>query len=62
MTGEAHHHELLAAREAGLTLVVAGHYHTEAVVLDPLREKLSSAFPNVVFSVAVSSAASSRFV
>lgn len=62
VTGEAHHHELLAAREAGLTLVVAGHHHTEAVVLDPLREKLSAAFPDVVFSVAVSSAAPSRFV
>ena len=60
VTGEAHHHELLAAREAGLTLVVAGHHHTEAVVLGPLREKLAAAFPDVAFTVAASSIAPSH--
>lgn len=60
VTGEAHHHELLAAREAGLTLVAAGHYHTEAVVLGPLRDRLAAAFPDVVFSVAAASLAPSH--
>ena len=62
VTGEAKHHELLAARQSGLTLVVAGHFHTEAVVLDPLCQKLAAAFPAVSFRVASSSAAPSRFV
>ncbi len=62
VTGEAKHHELLAAVQSGLTLVVAGHYATEAVVLQPLREKLARAFPDVVFFVAQCSAAPSKHV
>lgn len=62
VTGEAKHHELLAAWQSGLTLVVAGHFYTEAVVLEPLCQKLAAAFPAVSFRVAASSAAPSRFV
>lgn len=62
VTGEAHHHELLAARELGLTLVVAGHYHTEAVVLEPLRGRLAAAFPEVAFTVAASSVPPSHHI
>ena len=40
LTGEIKHHEALAARRAGLTVVAAGHFETEAVSLVPLAEKL----------------------
>lgn len=62
VTGEAKHHELLAAESMGLTLVVAGHYHTEAVVLPEVRERLSKAFPEVTFSIATASRTPSHAV
>lgn len=51
LTGEAKHHEWLAAREKGITLVVAGHYSTEAVVLEPLASLLRERFPEVEWEV-----------
>lgn len=51
VTGESKHHLLLAAREAGVTLVTAGHYATERVVLNPLCKRLQEAFPGVRFAV-----------
>ena len=61
-TGEAKHHELLAAAESGLTLVAAGHFHTEAVVLEPLRLRLRGQFPQVEFQLAEGSQPPSRYV
>lgn len=49
VTGEAKHHELLAAKELGVTLVAAGHYSTEEVVIGPLTARLRAAFPEVDF-------------
>jgi len=49
LTGEAKHHEYLEAEAIGISLVTAGHFHTEDVVINPLRNKLSKAFPNVEF-------------
>lgn len=40
VTGEMKHHEALAATEAGLAVIVAGHYETECVALDPLMKHL----------------------
>lgn len=62
VTGEAKHHELLAAVESGLTLVVAGHFHTEAVVLEPLRLRLSQQFSQVHFQLAEASQSPSCYV
>lgn len=62
VTGEAKHHELLAAVESGLTLVVAGHFHTEAVVLEPLRLQLSQQFSQVHFQLAEASQSPSCYV
>ncbi len=62
VTGEAKHHELLAAAESGLTLVAAGHFHTEAVVLEPLRLRLRGQFPQVEFQLAEGSQPPSRYV
>lgn len=49
VTGEAKHHELIGAENLGVTLVAAGHYYTEDVVIGPLGERLQKAFPEVRF-------------
>ena len=55
VTGEAKHHELIEAANLGVTLVVAGHYDTEEVVIHPLLELLRKRFPDVAFTRAQSS-------
>ena len=47
VTGEAKHHQLLYAKEKGITMIVAGHYATECVVLDTLVNALSNAFADI---------------
>lgn len=49
VTGEVKHHEILAAKEAGLTLVDGGHFKTENIAMEPLRQKLSQEFTEVEF-------------
>ncbi|MDR1002739.1 MAG: Nif3-like dinuclear metal center hexameric protein [Oscillospiraceae bacterium] len=51
ITGEAHHHEFIAAAHENIMLVAAGHYATEAVVLRPLADMLAARFPEVEFVV-----------
>ncbi len=45
VTGEVKHHQWLAANQAGLTLVEAGHYATEVPVVAALCDRLRQAFP-----------------
>ncbi len=47
VTGEAKHHELLYARENGITLVPAGHYATEVILVEGLALQLEQAFPTL---------------
>ncbi len=49
ITGEAHHHNYLESIHEGVSLVVAGHFETEDVVINPLKEKLSAEFEDVEF-------------
>ncbi len=49
VTGEAKHHEFSESRALGISLMAAGHFATEDVVIAPLRDKLSAAFPEVAF-------------
>lgn len=42
LTGELKHSDALDAQMLGLGLVVAGHYETEAVVLEPLMKRLQN--------------------
>ncbi len=49
LTGEAKHHEYLEAASCDIPLVTAGHFYTEDVAINPLKEKLSMEFPNVKF-------------
>ena len=45
VTGEVKHHQWLAARQAGVVLVDAGHYATEVGIVDTLEAWLKEAFP-----------------
>ena len=49
LSSEVKHHEWLAAREAGFTLIDAGHFPTEDIAVEPLRRRLSEAFPEIEF-------------
>ncbi|MEZ4629045.1 MAG: Nif3-like dinuclear metal center hexameric protein, partial [Eubacteriales bacterium] len=42
LTGELKHSNALDAQMLGLSLVVAGHYETEAIVLEPLMKRLQN--------------------
>lgn len=52
ITGEADHHEMLDARENGMTVITAGHYETEFIAMAPLAKRLKEAFPEVEFILA----------
>lgn len=47
LTGEAGHHDALDAAAAGLSLVVAGHFHTEFPVAPVLADRLGKRFPGL---------------
>lgn len=46
LTGEAKHHEFLLSEDIGISLFVAGHYETENVVCEKLKDILNERFPN----------------
>lgn len=56
VTGEVKHHELLLAVQNDLSVVDVGHFHSENVVVEPLKSQLQERFPGVVFSAVVSCA------
>ena len=47
VTGEVKHHEWLAACESGLTVVCAGHFGTENIVLERLQQLLQDRLPEL---------------
>lgn len=47
VTGEAKHHELVFAKDNGITMIAAGHYATENVALEALAETLRQAFEGI---------------
>lgn len=44
VTGEGEHHEFVAARDAGMVILEAGHYHTEIAGVKATAEWLAGAF------------------
>ncbi len=48
--GDLKHSAFLEASARGLTLVDAGHFETERVIIPVLRQKLERAFPHIRFS------------
>lgn len=51
VTGEVKHHMLMDIHDKGRTVIIAGHFSSEAVVLEPLAERLRERFPSVKFTV-----------
>lgn len=51
ITGEARHHEQLAANARGCTLILAGHTVTERGYLPRLAERLARATPRMSFTI-----------
>ncbi|MBR3988512.1 MAG: Nif3-like dinuclear metal center hexameric protein [Clostridia bacterium] len=49
ITGEAHHHNYLESIHKNVPLIVAGHFETEDIVINPLKEKLQKEFNEVEF-------------
>ena len=47
ITGDASHHNFLDCIQAGITLIAAGHYETEIVVVHVLVKKLQAQFPDI---------------
>jgi dinuclear metal center YbgI/SA1388 family protein len=47
LTGEAKHGAFLEARELGVNLIEAGHFHTENVIVPVLADLLRKGFPRV---------------
>lgn len=46
ITGDAGHHDFLDCKEAGLSLLAAGHFETENPVVSSLANKLRISFPD----------------
>lgn len=49
VTADVKHHEFLAAADSGITIYDAGHFNTEDVVIEPLKEMLQNHFPRGKF-------------
>ena len=47
ITGDASHHNFLDCIQTGITLIAAGHYETEIVVVPVLVKKLQAQFPDI---------------
>lgn len=47
ITGDASHHNFLDCIQEGITLIAAGHYETEIVVVPVLVKKLQAQFPDI---------------
>lgn len=47
ITGDASHHNFLDCVQAGITLIAAGHYETEIIVVSVLVKKLQAQFPDI---------------
>ncbi len=47
ITGDASHHNFLDCIQSGITLIAAGHYETEIVVVPVIVKKLSEQFPEI---------------
>lgn len=52
ISSEIKHHEFLEAERIGLTLIDAGHYETEAIAMEYLKQKLEAQFPQTEFILA----------
>ena len=49
LTGELKHHQYLFAKEHGIAAFDAGHFSSENVVIEPLKQALQKEFPEIHF-------------
>ena len=49
LTSEVKQHEYLNAAAAGISIFDAGHFDTEDIVIETLKEKLAGIFPEITF-------------
>lgn len=49
LTSEVKQHEYLNAAAAGISIFDAGHFDTEDIVIETLKEKLAGIFPDIIF-------------
>ena len=49
VTADVKHHQFLEAAENGVSLFDAGHFNTEDVVIEPLKNLLASNFKEIEF-------------
>ncbi|MGI5892958.1 MAG: Nif3-like dinuclear metal center hexameric protein [Candidatus Merdivicinus sp.] len=61
ITGDVKHNQVVDAANAGITLIDAGHYETESIILEPMRQFLQERFPTVEFRRAMSDRALFRY-
>lgn len=54
ITGDVKHHVAVEALDYGITLIDAGHYETECIIVDKIIDYLTSRFPDVKFTKAES--------
>ena len=47
ITGDAGHHDFLDAVQSGITLIAAGHFETENIIVPVLKAKLAEQFENI---------------
>lgn len=47
VTGDASHHDFLNAADAGITLIAAGHFNTEDIVIEPFAKKIAAKFGDI---------------
>lgn len=47
ITGEIKHHEMLEAKENGITVISAGHYETEYITMNALVKMIAAQFPTL---------------
>lgn len=62
VTADTKHNQLLDAEDMGITLVDAGHFFTEDVVIVPLMERLQNRFPEVKMAKSVRAHSPARFL
>jgi dinuclear metal center YbgI/SA1388 family protein len=54
ITGDVKHDQLITAKNAGVTIVDCGHYHTETVAVPYLKKRLEKILPDIDFIIAES--------
>jgi len=62
ITGEVKHSDMVKAVNFGLTLIEAGHFHTEIIFCDFLKSKLYEHFPHIPVFIAENAADTCKYI